>query len=100
MDLVRKILLFAVTLLVVCAVSAGLAGCPATATLGIAPITGIDVPISTLLLDSNLGCGKGPNDVYKYAVVIAYAEPDAASPSLRQCPGQHPSGMQELVHPA
>ena len=74
------------TLLCLCAGSAWLAGCPATALIGIAPITAVEVPISTLLLDSNLGCGCGPNEVYAYAVVVAYAQSDE-SLSADNCPG-------------
>jgi hypothetical protein len=66
--------------------AAWLAGCPATTTTGIAPITAISVPISSLLSDSNLGCGTGPNDVYKYAVVVAYADMPGYPP-LSACPG-------------
>jgi len=82
---VRRILFLALTLLSVCAGSAWLAGCPATGLVGIAPITAVDVPIATLLLDSNLGCGLGPNEVYKYAVVVAYQDP-AEKLSFEQCP--------------
>jgi len=85
---VRRILFLAVTLLSLCAGSAWLAGCPATGLVGIAPITAVEVPIATLLLDSNLGCGCGPNEVYKYAVVVAYAE-NGDRPSLENCPGSN-----------
>jgi hypothetical protein len=83
---VRRILFLALTLLSLCAASAWLAGCPATALIGLAPITAVEVPIATLLLDENLGCGCGPNEVYKYAVVVAYAESDK-SLSADNCPG-------------
>lgn len=95
----RRIALFVVTLLFVCAGSAWLAGCPATATLGIAPITGVGVPISTILIESNLGCGYGPNDVYKYAVVVAYPLNDSGAPSIDECPNSVPSGTNQLFVP-
>jgi hypothetical protein len=94
---VRRFVLFVVTLLFVCAASAWLAGCPATATLGIAPITGVGVPISTILIESNLGCGYGPNDVYKYAVVVDYPLNDSGAPSIDECPNSKPSATQLFV---
>jgi hypothetical protein len=88
---VRKFFVLVQALLMVCAGAAWLAGCPATTTVGLAPITAVSVPISSLLSDSNLGCGKGPNDVYKYAVVVAYAD-SPGYPPLTACPATPVAG--------
>jgi hypothetical protein len=90
---VRRFFFLVQALLTVCAGAAWLAGCPATTTVGIAPITAISVPISTLLSDSELGCSGaegGPNDVYKYLVVVAYDQSDNPNdqnpPMFDNCP--------------
>jgi hypothetical protein len=94
---VRRFFFLAQALLFACAGFAWLAGCPATTLLGIAPITGIDIPISTLLQDSSLGCGTSPDDVYKYAVVVAYpTTPTPVAPLYDQCPNA-PSGPDRFI---
>ncbi len=50
-------------------------GCPATTNPAVLPITAVDTDIQQLLDQANLGCGTGPNQVYKYAVVLKYAAP-------------------------
>jgi hypothetical protein len=50
-----------------------LAGCPATATTApYTPITGILVRSSSLV--AGHGCGAGPDQVYKYAALLSYAD--------------------------
>jgi hypothetical protein len=45
-------------------------GCPATTNTGVLPITALEIDISDILSGADLGCGKGPNDVYKYAAIV------------------------------
>jgi hypothetical protein len=94
---VRRFFFIVQALLFACAGFAWLAGCPASTLLGIAPITGIDIPIATLLQDSSLGCGTGADDVFMYAVVVAYpVTPTPVAPPYDQCPNA-PGGSDKFI---
>ena len=70
----------------VCAAAAGIAGCPEVVTPFLTPITGIDVPISSVLQESGLSCGKQENEVYEYAVVVSYENSGGGVRDFANCP--------------
>jgi hypothetical protein len=60
------------------AVALALAGCPNTASTSIyTPPTGIQIDSQGLV--AGLGCGSGPGQVYRYAVVVGPPEPDGGA---------------------
>jgi hypothetical protein len=67
-----------------CAVAALTAlsvGCGASASTTVyTPLTGLEIPAS--LVTAGHGCGTGPLQIYKYAVVVSSSAPDAGPPAL------------------
>ena len=67
------------------ATAATSAACPATTNYTILPITGITIDMEDLLAAANLNCGSdGPDEVYKYAVIVNFNTTGTA-PGVDQC---------------